>query len=153
MIILIARFLPKVFLLPHCMLSPLLSLLNPGLLSTEGVVEGMNGLSHCNQCFLQTLHVWESGSVCLGQSCHYNQDITGAEACSPAVRRSSVPLQILLWFFFTFLIQFALLGPALKGLAQLLLSRCSLVLWLCQYHQPLLCSLVEILPAAVLPQA
>lgn len=28
-----------------------------------------------------------------------------------------------------------------------------LVLWLCQYHQPLLCSLVEILPAAVLPQA
>lgn len=29
----------------------------------------------------------------------------------------------------------------------------SLVLWLCQYHQPLLCSLVEILPAAVLCQA
>lgn len=28
-----------------------------------------------------------------------------------------------------------------------------LVLWLCQYHQPLLCSLMEILPAAVLPRS
>lgn len=60
--------------------------------------------------------------VCLGQSCHYNQDISGVEACSPAVRRSSVPLQILLWFSLAFLMQFALLGPALKGLTQLLLS-------------------------------
>lgn len=75
--------------------------------------------------------------VCLGQSCHYNQDISGAEACSPAVRRSSVPLQILFWFSLTFLMQFALLGPALKGLTQLLSSSFFyLVLWLCQHNQP-----------------
>lgn len=76
--------------------------------------------------------------VCLGESCHYNQDISGAEACFPAVRRSSVPLQILLWFSLTFLMQFALLDPALKDLTQLLLSSSFfyLVLWLCQYNQP-----------------
>lgn len=106
------------------MLPPSLSLLNLRLLSTEGSWRGDKQFkSFCNQCFLQTLNVCESVSVRLGQSCHYNQGITGAEACSPAVRRSSVPLQILLWFSLTFLIQFAVLGPALKGLTQPLLSR------------------------------
>lgn len=121
MVIPIIRFLHKVFLPPFCMLSPLSSLLVLRALRSGGG-EGMSGssLPAIRVSFRRWLCV--SISVCLGQSCHYNQDIdyTGAEAWSPADRRPSVPLQILRWFFFTFLIQFTLLAPALQGLAQLL---------------------------------
>lgn len=150
MIIMITRFLLKVFLPPLCVLSPPSSLLILGLLWTEG---GMNSLGLCNQSFLQTLNACESISVCLGQSCHYNQDITGEEAHSPAVRRPLVPLQIPRRFFFTFLIQFTLLAPALRGLEQLLqefVPFTFLLLWPCQYRQPLLCSPMLFLQAAVL---